>query len=289
VPHYDLEKKVVLITGGARGIGFATASQLHERGASIAIVDLDATEAEEAAERVGERAIGIGADVTDEGAVMAAVAETVERLGGLDVAIANAGIAPPSTTTARKIPPEQFQRVIDINLLGAWHTARAALPQVVERGGQVIFIGSIYSFANGLLASPYAVSKAGVEALGRALRVELAPLGASAGFVYFGWVETDLVRDSIDRRDDGFGARALSQVLPGPLLRRIPPEEAGIAIAQALEKRAPRTFAPKVWRYISAFRGLLNPLLDRRFERDDSVASLVAEAEANADRRSAAG
>jgi NAD(P)-dependent dehydrogenase (short-subunit alcohol dehydrogenase family) len=287
VPRYDLEEKVVLITGGARGIGFAAASELRERGASVAIVDLDATEAEEAAERVGERAIGIGADVSDEGAVMAAVAEAVDRLGGLDVAIANAGIAPPSTTTARKMPPEQFQRVIDVNLLGAWHTARAALPQVVDRGGQVIFIGSLYSFSNGLLTSPYAVSKAGVEALGRALRVELAPLGASAGIVYFGWVETDLVRDSIDSRDDGFGARALDEVLPGFLLRRIPPEDAGVAIARALEKRAARTFAPKVWRYISAFRGLINPILDRRFERDDSVAALVAEAEANADRRSA--
>ncbi len=123
----------------------------------------------------------------------------------------------------------------------------------------------------------------------RALRVELAPLGASAGIVYFGWVETDLVRDSIDSRDDGFGARALDEVLPGFLLRRILPEDAGAAIARALEKRAPRTFAPKVWRYISAFRGLINPLLDRRFERDDSVGALVAEAEANADRRSAKG
>lgn len=285
MPRYDLDGKVALVTGAARGIGFAAASQLHERGASVVVVDLDATEAEEAAERVGERAIGISADVTDEGALMKAVATTVGHFGGLDVTVANAGIAPPSTTTARKMPPEHFSRVIDVNLLGAWHTARASLPQVVDRGGQVIFIGSLYSFSNGLLTSPYAVSKAGVEALGRALRVELAPLGASAGIVYFGWVETDLVRDSIDRRDDGFGARALDEVLPGFLLRRIPPEDAGIAIARALEKRAARTFAPKVWRYISAFRGLVNPLLDRRFERDKSVAALVNEAEANADRR----
>lgn len=285
MPRYDLAGKVVLVTGGARGIGFATASQLHERGASVAIADLDAAAAEEAAERVGERAIGVAADVADEGAVMAAVAQTVDRLGGLDVAIANAGIAPPSTTTARKIPPEQFSRVIDVNLLGAWHTARAALPQVVERRGQVIFVGSLYSFSNGLLASPYAVSKAGVEALGRALRAELAPLGASAGVVYFGWVDTELVRESIDRRDDGFGARALGQVMPSYLLRRIAPEEAGATIVRALEQREPRTFAPKVWRYISAFRGLVNPLLDRRFERDESVAALVNEAEANADRR----
>ena len=135
--------------------------------------------------------------------MLAAVAETVERFGGLDVAVANAGIAPPTVTTARTMPAEEWKRVVDVNLLGAWHTARAALPQVSERGGQIVFIGSVYSFANGLLASPYAVSKAGVEALGRALRAELAPLGASASVVYFGWVDTDLVRDSLDRQRRG--------------------------------------------------------------------------------------
>jgi NAD(P)-dependent dehydrogenase (short-subunit alcohol dehydrogenase family) len=287
VPAYDLNGKVVLVTGGARGIGFETARQAHLRGASVAVLDLDATEAEEAAERIVARAFGIGADVVDEGAVLAAVAVTVERFGGLDVAIANAGIAP-TVTTARAMPPEQFRRVIDINLLGAWHTVRAALPQVVERHGQVIFIGSIYSHANGLLASPYAVSKAGVEALGRALRAELAPLGASAGVVYFGWVDTDLVRDSLDRRDDGFGARALGEILPGFLLRRISPETAGAAIVRALEQRSPRIFAPSVWRYIAALRGLLSPVLDRRLERDGRVAGIVAEAEAAAARRSPA-
>jgi NAD(P)-dependent dehydrogenase (short-subunit alcohol dehydrogenase family) len=286
VPAYDLSGKVALVTGGARGIGFAAARQLHGRGASVAVVDLDPAQAREAAERIGTRAIGIGADVVDEGAVMAAVAATVERFGGLDVAVANAGIAPPTVTTARTMPPEQFRRVLDINLLGAWHTARAALPQVVERRGQLIFIGSIYSHANGLLASPYAVSKAGVEALGRALRAELAPLGASAGVVYFGWVDTDLVRDSLDRRDDGFGARVLSEILPGFLLRRISPDTAGAAIVRALEQRSPRLFAPSVWRYIAALRGLLSPVLDRRLESDARVAAIVAEAEAAATRRS---
>jgi NAD(P)-dependent dehydrogenase (short-subunit alcohol dehydrogenase family) len=279
--RYDLDGKVALVTGGARGIGFETARQLHGRGASVAVVDLDAAEAREAAERIGARAIGLGADVTDEGATMAAVAAVVERFGGLDVAVANAGIAPPTVTTARTMPPEQWRRVLDVNLLGAWHTARAALPQVSERGGQVIFIGSIYSFANGILASPYAVSKAGVEALGRALRAELAPLGASAGVVYFGWVDTDLVRDSLDRRDEGRGSRILGEILPRFLLRRISPARAGATIVRAVEERAPRAFAPWEWRLISALRGLLNPLLDRRLERDSAVAAAVAEVEAD--------
>ncbi len=277
---YSLNGKVALVTGAARGIGFETARQLHGRGASVAVLDLDAGVASEAAERIGPRAIGIGADVTDQGAMLAAVATVVERFGGLDVAVANAGIAPPTVTTARTMPAEEWTRVVDVNLIGAWNTARAALPQISERGGQLVFIGSIYSFANGLMASPYAVSKAGVEALGRALRAELAPLGASATIAYFGWVDTDLVRDSLDRKDDGRGARVLGEILPAFLLRRISPATAGKAIVGALERRAPRVFAPGIWRYLSALRGVLNPILDRRMDHDAGVAAAVHEAEA---------
>ena len=102
------------------------------RGASVAVVDLDADEAREAAERIGERAIGIAADVTDAGAMRAAVAETVERFGGLDIAMANAGIAPPTMATTRAMPAEEWERVIEVNLMGVWHTVRAALPQIMR-------------------------------------------------------------------------------------------------------------------------------------------------------------
>jgi len=276
MPVYDLNGKVALVTGAARGIGYETARQMHLRGASVAIVDLDVAEAREVAERIGPRAIGIGADVTDDGAIMRAVAETVERFGGLDVAVANAGIAPPTITTMRKMPAEEWERVLDVNLLGACHTARAALPQISERGGQIVFIGSIYSFANGLLASPYAISKAGVEALGRALRAELAPLGASAMVAYFGWVETELVQQSLDRQG---GGKTLQDTLPAFVLKRIPADEAAAVLVRGIEERAPRTFAPGWWRYASALRGLLNPLLDRRAERDAQIAASIREAE----------
>jgi NAD(P)-dependent dehydrogenase (short-subunit alcohol dehydrogenase family) len=285
--RYDLNGKVALVAGAARGIGFETARQLHLRGASVAVLDLSAEEASEAADRIGPRAFGIAADVTDQGAMMAAVAEVVEKFGGIDVAVANAGIAQKQFATARGISGEEWERVFEVDLLGVWRTVRAALPQIVERGGQIVFIGSIYSFANGLLASPYAVSKAGVEALGRALRAELAPLGASASVVYFGWVDTDLVRDSLDRKDDGRGARILGDILPGFLLKRITAEVAGATIVRALEERAPRAFAPAVWRYLSALRGLINPLLDRRMDRDAEIAAVVSEVEAAAARRPA--
>ena len=101
--------------------------------------------------------------------------------------------------TIRAISAEEWERVIDVNLLGVWRTVRAALPQVAERQGQIVVVSSVYAFANGMLNSPYAVAKAGVEALGRSLRSELAPLGASATVAYFGLVDTKLVQDAFAR------------------------------------------------------------------------------------------
>ena len=284
MPRYELNGKVALVTGAARGIGFETARQLHLRGASVAVLDLDAEQAREAAERIGERTLGLGADVTDHGAMQAAVAAVVERFGGLDVVMANAGIAQKQLATVRGIGTEEWERVFEVDLLGVWRTVRAALPQIVERRGHVVVVGSAYSFVNGVLNSPYAAAKAGVEALGRSLRAELAPLGAGASVAYFGWVDTKMVQDAFDQEQAG----TFSELSPDWLLKRIPPDEAAAAVVRGIEERAPRIFAPKWWRYVSAFRGLLNPLLDRRFDTDERVLETVREIEAAADEQGAA-
>jgi NAD(P)-dependent dehydrogenase (short-subunit alcohol dehydrogenase family) len=278
MPRYDLNAKVALVTGAARGIGFETARQMHMRGASVAVLDLDAEQAREAAERIGARAIGVGADVTDQGAMMAAVAEVVEKLGGIDVAVANAGIAQTSFATARGISGEEWERVFEVDLLGVWRTVRAALPQIVERRGQLVVVSSVYAFANGFGNTPYAVAKAGVESLGRALRVELAPHGASASVAYFGWVDTKLVQDAFAQPD----ADRVRDLSPDFLLKRITPDEAGAGLVRGIEERAPRIFVPKWWRYIAAFRGLINPLLDKRMENDAKTAALVRDLDAKA-------
>jgi NAD(P)-dependent dehydrogenase (short-subunit alcohol dehydrogenase family) len=284
MPAYDLNGKVALVTGAARGIGYETARQIHMRGASVAVVDLDPEQAREAAERIGARAIGIGADVTDESAMRAAVAEAVERFGGLDVAVANAGIAQSQVATVRGIGGEEWERVFEVDLLGVWRTVRAALPQIVERRGHIVVTGSVYSFANGVLNSPYAVAKAGVEALGRGLRAELMPLGASAGVVYYGWVDTRLVQDGFDRKHSD----RLQENAPAWLFKRIQPDEAGAATVRGIEERAPRTFAPKWWRYVSALRGIVNPILDRRFDRDPQMFETIRAVEMEADEQGAA-
>jgi NAD(P)-dependent dehydrogenase (short-subunit alcohol dehydrogenase family) len=283
MPLYDLNGKVALVTGAARGIGFETARQIHLRGGSVAVVDLNAGEAREAAERIGERAIGLATDVTDHSAVMQSVAETVERFGGLDVVVANAGIAQAKMATVRGIGVEEWERVFEVDLLGVWRTVRAALPQIVERKGHVVVTASVYSFVNGVLNSPYAVAKSGVESLGRSLRAELMPLGASASVAYFGWVDTKLVHDAFDANGD-----RMQQNLPEFLKRRIQPAEAGAAVVRGIEERSPRIFAPKWWRYVSALRGVLNPLLDRRFESEERLIDVVREVESEADEQGAA-
>jgi NAD(P)-dependent dehydrogenase (short-subunit alcohol dehydrogenase family) len=269
---YSLDGKVVLLTGGARGIGFATARLMHARGASIAVIDLDQDQAGEAAERIGPRALAVAADVTDTAAMDAAVATTVDAFGGIDVAVANAGIAP-APRTMNAMGSEAFERVMDVNLWGVWRTVRATMPHVIERQGHMVLIASIYAFANGVMASPYATAKAGVEALGRSLRIELAPHGASATVGYFGFVDTKMVQDAFDDQI----AQRMEERIPRVLLSRIEPADAAAALVRGVERRAPRVIAPARWRPLFALRGILNPVLDRLMERDAKIAGIVRE------------
>lgn len=278
MPAFDLNGKVALVTGAARGIGYETARQMQMRGASVAVLDLDPNQARDAADRIGARAIGIGADVTDQGVMMAAVAEVVDTFGGLDCAVANAGIAQKQMATVYGMSGEEWERVVEVDLLGVFRTVRAALPQIVERQGQLGLVSSVYAFANGMGNSPYAVAKPGVESLGRSLRVELAPHGASATVAYFGWVDTTMVQDALSQPD----AQKLNEGLPSFLMKRIKPDEAAAAFVRGIEERAPRVFAPKWWRYVSALRGIVNPLIDARQERDLRTQRLLAEIDARA-------
>jgi NAD(P)-dependent dehydrogenase (short-subunit alcohol dehydrogenase family) len=265
VARYELKGKVALVTGGARGIGFATARALLARGCSVAIVDLDAEAASRAAVQLHDsRALGLAADVRDRGAIQRAVAETVARFGGLDIVVANAGIAS-RVATFRAIPPETFERVLDVNLMGVCRTVDAALPQIVARGGHVVVVSSVYAFTNGIGAVPYAMSKAAVEQFGRALRAELVQHGASASVAYFGFIDTEMVHRAIDA--DPLANEMLA-AFPSPLRKRIQPQAAGEAIVSGIERRRPRIIRPRRWVVMSVLRGILNPLSDAQLERD---------------------
>lgn len=273
MPSYDLNGKVALVTGGARGIGLATARELRGRGASVVVTDLDQGAVSEAAAQLGEsHALGIAADVTDRSAMQQAVAATVDRFGGLDVVMANAGIAS-RTATFRAMSSESIDRVIDVNVMGVVNTVEVTLPEIARRGGHIVVVASIYAFTNGTGEAPYAMSKAAVEQLGRALRVELAPHGASASVAYFGFIDTAMVRQALD--SDPL-AEEMIAILPKPLRKRLQPQQAGAAVVRGIERRKPRIIIPRRWTALSVLRGVLNPLIDARLERHAGTQAVVA-------------
>ncbi len=232
--------RVVLITGAARGIGADAARRLAQRGAHVALVDRDADVLARTAAALGPDVAAFVADVRDAGAVEGAVAATVDRFGGIDAVVANAGISGPPATVAAMAPAD-FEAVIDINLLGVYRTVRAALPHVVERRGYVLPIASVAAVVPVPLQSAYAASKAGVEAFSRSLRMEIAHTGTRVGVGYFGFIDTDMVRNALAER----AVQHALKGIPGILRRPLPVGAAGAAVARGVERRAARVYAPR--------------------------------------------
>lgn len=276
--RYDVNGRVVLITGAGQGIGRELAAILHRRGARIAVVDIDAAAAETAARDLGSRALGVGADVADRQGMEAAVAWVIDHFGRLDVVVANAGVVP-EAATLRTMTGPAFDRVMAINLTGVYNTVHPALDQIVAHRGHVVVVSSCAAFAPGMAGSPYMISKAAVEQLGRALRVELAGFGASAGVSYFGVVETEMTRSTLDR--DPLG-HELDSLLPWPLNVRISATEAATVIADGIARRAPRTVAPLGWQPYALLRGAVNVVLDSRLANDTRMHDLVRRVEQRA-------
>jgi NAD(P)-dependent dehydrogenase (short-subunit alcohol dehydrogenase family) len=245
----------------------------------VVVVALNAGTAAAAAAQVHDtRALGLAGDVTGRGAMQQAVAAAVERFGGLDVVVANAGIAS-RVATFRASSTETFERVLDVNLMGVYRTVDAALPEIVRRRGHVVVVSSVYAFINGVGLVAYAMSKAAVEQLGRALRVELAQHGASASVAYFGFIDTEMVHQGLDR--DPLVNQMLAS-LPKPLHKRLPPSAAGEAIVRGIERRQARIIRPRRWAAVAVLRGALGPLSDARLAGDESTQALVSGLDARA-------
>ncbi|OZC61754.1 short-chain dehydrogenase [Rhodococcus sp. 15-725-2-2b] len=267
----ELAGKVALVTGGARGIGAATVERLRAAGASVAVVDRDFP-----TDPTGtERTLLLVGDVTDPAAMANCVAATIDRFGRLDIVIANAGITPPPATI-RSIDRAVFDSVMAVNFGGVLNIVRAAADEIVASGGHILLVSSCAAFTPGMGGSAYMVSKAAVEQLGRALRIELAAVGASAGLAYFGVVDTDLARHTLD--DDPIGRR-IGGFLPWPLSRRLPSQRAAELLVHAVRTRRARLIAPAVWTPYFWFRGMLNPILERRLVRDRRVAQIIRDLE----------
>ncbi len=274
--RFDLDGKVVLITGGNGGIGGATARLLLGRGASVAVVDIDPSTPDRATELHPANAFGLVADVRDPASLEAAVSDTVDRFGRLDVVIANAGLLA-KAATLRNTPTADIESTLAVNVTGVANTVAAALPHVMAGKGQVVLISSVFAFLNGMGTIPYAMSKAAVEQLGRGLRVELADHGVSVLTAYFSLVQTDMIARGVD--EDPVVMDLLS-TLPKAMLKRITPAEAAASIVAGIETRAARVMRPTLWRPVSALRGFLGPVLDARFTRDRRILDVLARLDA---------
>jgi NAD(P)-dependent dehydrogenase (short-subunit alcohol dehydrogenase family) len=254
---YDVRGKTVFITGAARGIGAGCAERLHARGANVALVGLEAELLEQNAVRLGERASFFEADVTDSVALDAAVAATVARFGGIDVAIANAGIA--FTGAIHSGSTEHVERTLAVNLLGVWRTDRAVIGEIRRSRGYLLNIASLAAVYHSPLMAPYTCAKAGVEAFTDALRIETAPSGAAVGCAYFGFIDTDLVRASFAQAS----AQGLNERMPAFMRNPIPLSRAVDAIERGIERRSARLWAPRWVGATLLMRGLLQPLSER--------------------------
>jgi NAD(P)-dependent dehydrogenase (short-subunit alcohol dehydrogenase family) len=267
----DVRDRVVVITGAGTGIGRALAEKLYRAGALVALIDIDEPAAARVGRSMGERALVVRADVSDRIGMREAISRVCERFGRIDVLVANAGVAP-EPATIRTMNPADFDRVIGVNLTGVFNTVHPALDDIVAARGHVVVVSSAAAFAPGMAGSPYMVSKAAVEQFGRALRVELAAVGATAGIAYFGIVETSMTRTALDEDELGADVAAL---LPWPLSRRISVSEAAESIAQGIAHRASRTMAPVQWEPYALLRGAVNVVLDDWLAGDERVRALI--------------
>jgi NAD(P)-dependent dehydrogenase (short-subunit alcohol dehydrogenase family) len=233
----ELSGRRVLITGAARGIGAATAKRLHARGAKVVLAGIEPERLARTAAECGD-ALAVVCDVRDREQVEGAVEAASEKLRGLDVVVANAGVAAQLPLVGGD--PEVFERTIEVNLLGVYYTLRAAGPHIAHPGGYALAISSLAAALHPPLLGAYCASKAGVEALADSLRIELAPSGARVGVAYFAELDTEMVRQ-------GFGTGASQRMRESRWsAMRVAPLEAGVdAIERGIARRSRRVVAPR--------------------------------------------
>lgn len=195
-----LAGKTAVISGAAsqRGIGLQTAKLFAEHGAKVAILDLDAEAARQAAKSLGTGHLGVTCDVTDKAACLEAVAEVIATFGNIDVLCNNAGITQPVKTL--EITPDYWDRILDVNLRGVLYLSQAVIPHMRQRRrGSIACMSSVSAQrGGGIFGGPhYSAAKAGVLGLAKAMAREFGPDGIRVNCVTPGLIQTDITGDKL--------------------------------------------------------------------------------------------
>ena len=271
----DLRGTVVLITGPARGIGEATARTLAARGATLSLVGLERERLAALAASLGATHSWIECDVTDQVALERAVSATIANHGGIDVVVANAGVA--TNGMVAVTPADALARMIEVNLIGVVRTVRTTLDAVTARRGYFLLVSSAAAFVPAPGIAAYAAAKAGVEMFGNALRLELRHKGVRVGTAHPSWIDTDMVRD-VQRDLSSF--REMIASLPGPFGTITPVQRCADVLVDGIVKRRRKIYIPGTLAPFAMLRQLFaNPLADLLIARRARRMVPLAEAE----------
>jgi len=236
----DLEGKSALVTGGASGIGRATALAFAREGARVAVADIMQDAAQRTVneiEAMGGQALAIGCDVTDDDAVKAMIAATVDAFGSLDCAFNNAGIAPYQVNAGGQkiadVAPEAWRRLIDVNLTGVWLCLRHEVAQMRAQGsgGVIINTASILGLVGTATSSAYVAAKHGVVGLTKVAAADHAEDNIRVNAVCPGYIETPMTEETMRRR----GGRIMARV---PMARMGKPGEIAEAVVWLCSPKA---------------------------------------------------
>ncbi len=191
-----LDKMVSIITGAGGGLGRAMALKFSDEGSSIVVADVSDSlgkETVEAIEKKGGRSIYVHTDVSSESDVKNLVNRTISEFGEIDVLVNNAGIEPPNSLLA-DLNPDQYDKVMNINLKGAWLLSKYVIPYMIkQKSGSIINIASVAGILPLANAMPYSVSKAGLIMLTKSTALEYGKFGIRCNSISPGWVETSII------------------------------------------------------------------------------------------------
>jgi NAD(P)-dependent dehydrogenase (short-subunit alcohol dehydrogenase family) len=225
----------ILVTGAARSIGAALTKRLYQRGARVAVLGLEPELLEQVATACGN-APWRHCDVRDAAAVSAAVTDLVAELGGLDVVVANAGVG--AQLPMLGADPEVMRQIVDVNLMGTYHTLRAAGEHIGHSEGYALIVTSGAAAVQLPLLGAYSAASAAAEALGNTLRVEMRHLGTKVGVGYLGEIDTEML--SI-----GFDSAAADKIKWSGMFTAVSPLETAVsAIERGIALRRRRIYAP---------------------------------------------